>query len=222
MGRDSNSRPPFESDGFQDRCFRPLSHPSVAYKLPARTHSVKKDILKNTPFYAGRQQSRPTRNEMVYYLHMKRISWQTPEYVFRERTPDWFWTLGIIAAASAVTSIIFGNILFAIIIVIGAFAIALHSSREPRIIKIEINERGIAVGRDVYLFRSIHSFWIDDEHHDGMRLVLRSERAFAPLVMLPLANDTDVSSVREHLKHHIKEEVHEETLSSKIIDRFGF
>jgi hypothetical protein len=153
---------------------------------------------------------------------MKRISWHTPEYVFRERTSDWFWTLGIIATAAAVTSIIFGNILFAIIIAIGAFAIALHSSRKPRIIKIEINERGIAVDRDVYLYRSIHSFWIDDEHRDGMRLVLRSERAFAPLIMLPLGESADIESVRAHLKPHIKEEIHEETLSSKIIDRLGF
>ncbi|MEN9614374.1 MAG: hypothetical protein RLZZ347_681, partial [Candidatus Parcubacteria bacterium] len=28
-GRDSNSRPSYPGDGFQDRCFRPLSHPSL-------------------------------------------------------------------------------------------------------------------------------------------------------------------------------------------------
>lgn len=27
-GRDSNSRAPFEADGFQDRWFKPLTHPS--------------------------------------------------------------------------------------------------------------------------------------------------------------------------------------------------
>lgn len=159
---------------------------------------------------------------MLYYTGMKKISWHTPEYVFRKRTSDWFWTLGIIAAAAAVTSIIFGNVLFAIIIVIGAFAISLHASREPRIVKVEINERGIAVGHDLYLYRSLHSFWIDDEHHDGPRLVLRSERSFAPLITLPIGDVAELESVRAHLKPHLKEEIHDETITSRIIDRFGF
>lgn len=153
---------------------------------------------------------------------MKKISWHTPEYVFQKRTSDWFWTLGIIATAGAVTSIIFGNILFALIIAIGAFAIALHASREPRVVKVEINERGIAVDRDLYPFRSIHSFWIDEEHHSGLRLVLRSERSFAPLVMLPIADTIELDAVRAHLKPHVKEEIHEETVTNRIIDRFGF
>lgn len=159
---------------------------------------------------------------MLYYTGMKRISWHTPEYVFRERTSDWFWTLGIIATASAVTSIIFGNILFALIIAIGAFAIALHASRKPRIVKVEINERGVAVDHELYPYRSIHSFWIDEEHHSGLRLVLRSERSFVPLIMLPITDDTELESIRAHLKPHIKEEIHEETVTSHIIDRFGF
>jgi len=173
-------------------------------------------------FRAGWQQRRKTRNEMLYYLGMKRISWHTPEYVFRQRTSDWFWTLGIIATACAVTSIIFGNVLFAIIIAIGAFAIALHASRQPRIIKIEINERGVVVDHDAYLYRSLHSFWINDEHHSGTKLILRSERSFVPLIMLPISDDVDIESVRTHLKHHLKEEVHEETITGHIMDRLGF
>jgi len=159
---------------------------------------------------------------MIYYMCMKRISWHTPEYIFRQRTSDWFWTLGIIAAACAVTSIIFGNILFSIIIVIGAFAIALHASRQPRIIKIEINERGVAVDHDMYLYRSLHSFWINDEHHSGTKLILRSERSFVPLITLPIHEDVDIESIREHIKNHLKEEVHEETITGHIMDRLGF
>ncbi len=153
---------------------------------------------------------------------MKRISWHAPEYVFRERTPDWFWALGILAAAIAITSLLFGNILFSFIVVIGAFALALHAARKPNIVRIEIHERGIAVGRDLYPYRSLHSFWIDDEHHEGARLVLKSERAFAPLVSLPFGAETDIEAVKTHLKKHLKEEIHEESLTNRLIDRLGF
>lgn len=153
---------------------------------------------------------------------MKRISWHTPEYLYHERTSDWYWALGILATAGAITAILLGNILFAVIIAIGAFAIALHASRKPNIIRIEIHERGIAVGRDLYPYRSLHSFWVDDEHHAGMRLVIRSERAFAPLITFPISPETDVESVKSHLKRHIKEEIHEDSITNRIIDRLGF
>ena len=49
---------------------------------------------------------------------MKNINWKTIEHNHQEKSSDWYWILGIIAIATAVLSIYFGNILFAIVILL--------------------------------------------------------------------------------------------------------
>jgi hypothetical protein len=151
---------------------------------------------------------------------MKHLSWQTLEYIYKERSSDWYWTLGIIAAAAAITSAIFGNLLFAAVIAIGAFALAMHSAKRPGMLHVEIRRHGIAINSDMYLYRSIHSFSIDDNHRDGPRLLIRSQKVFAPVIILGMG-DVDVEELREELKKHVKEEPHEETFAGHLIDRLG-
>jgi len=70
------------------------------------------------------------------------IRWQGYEYDHQEKTSDWFWVLGIVALSSAATAIIFKNILFALLILIGAFTVALFAAKKPNLTHFEINRRG--------------------------------------------------------------------------------
>src|SRR4051812_22833895 len=104
---------------------------------------------------------------MLYYCRMSNFSWHTPEYVYREKSQDWYWTVGIISAALVVTSIIFGNVLFALVLAIGSFTLTLFSSRQPKTIHIEIQEKGVRVDTVLYPFHTLASFGINEEHHSG-------------------------------------------------------
>ena len=59
------------------------------------------------------------------------IEWEGREYDHNPKSADWYWVLGIIAVAGTVASILFGNYLFAALVVIAASAFALHASKEP-------------------------------------------------------------------------------------------
>lgn len=152
---------------------------------------------------------------------MNSFSWQTPEYVYTEKTQDWYWTVGIISAALVVTSIIFGNILFALIIAIGAFSLALFASRKPRIVSVDITERGITIDKMLYQFAALQSFSLDEEHFAGPRLLLKSKKVVMPLISVPVVGGNH-DELREFLAKHLTEESFQEGFLQTLFERLGF
>jgi len=148
------------------------------------------------------------------------IRWSAREYEERHHGADWYWALGIIAVAGAATSLILGNVLFAIVIVIGSLVLALHAARPPEDIEFEINDSGITIGSRFYPFRTLESFWIPEE--GAARLIVHSKRVFVPQIVIPLSDEVSEHDVHEALLAHLTEEEHEESLSERIAEWFGF
>ena len=48
------------------------------------------------------------------------IEWNAPEHYYYKRSPDWYWSVGIIAVTGAVLACIFGNVIFGILILASA------------------------------------------------------------------------------------------------------
>ncbi|MDO8579397.1 MAG: DUF5673 domain-containing protein [bacterium] len=152
---------------------------------------------------------------------MKNFSWQAPEYSYKKKGSDWYWTVGIISAALVVTAIIFGNVLFGVVIAIGAFTLTMFASRKPDIITIEITDKGIAVDKTLYPYQSIESFYLDEDHHHGPRLIIKSKKVIVPLIAMPLASKNP-DELRAFLSTHLKEEVFEQGIMQTLFDRLGF
>ncbi|MFZ3043564.1 MAG: hypothetical protein WA058_00430, partial [Minisyncoccia bacterium] len=55
------------------------------------------------------------------------VEWEGREYDHGSKSADWYWALGIVAIASAIASVLFGNYLLAVLIVIAAATLALHA-----------------------------------------------------------------------------------------------
>ncbi len=153
---------------------------------------------------------------------MKEFSWKTPEYIYTEKTSDWYWTVGIVSAAIVVVSIIFGDTLFGLIVAIGAFSLTMFASRKPRVVAIEINQKGVAVERVLYPFPSIDSFFVDAEHRHGPRLFLKSKKVVVPLIDMPIATTVDTEELRTFLSAHLEEEVVKEGVLHGLFERLGF
>ena len=152
---------------------------------------------------------------------MNSFSWRTHEYVHRKRSQDWFWVVGIVATAVAITSILFGNVLFAVVVVIGAFVLCMFAARTPKIIDVEIDEKTVRVENVVYPFKELKSFWIDSEHFDGTRLVLERKRTFMPHVMIPMEED-HVETVKAILSEKIPLIPFEEHAVQSFLEHIGF
>jgi hypothetical protein len=72
--------------------------------------------------------------------------WQAHEYYFQAKTTDWYWAVGIIGVSIAIISIIYGNVLFAMLVLISTFALSVFASKEPPLVRFEINKSGILIG----------------------------------------------------------------------------
>jgi hypothetical protein len=148
------------------------------------------------------------------------ISWSAPEHFHTEKNNDWYWAVGIVAITAASLAVIFGNVIFAIFIVVATFALIVHASKQPKTVYYEINDRGIVVNDVLYPFLGLESFWIDAEERPAKALV-KSHKTFMPYLTLHI-EEVDPEEVRDILLNYIAETKHSEPLSQKVLEMFGF
>lgn len=150
-----------------------------------------------------------------------KIEWDAHEYEHKERSPDWFWAVGIISVSVAIASVIFGNIIFGILVIIATFALSIFANRPPSTLHVIVDERGITRGNVLYPYQTLKSFWIDIEH-SHKKIILRSEKMFMPLIIIPLSDEVDVERIHDSLSQFIAEEFHTLPFVEKVLEYLGF
>jgi len=149
------------------------------------------------------------------------IEWDAHEYEHKERNQDWFWAVGIVTLAIALTSVILGNIIFGILILTAVFALALFINRPPETVHVVIDEKGIVRGNIRYPYSTLKSYWIDLEHPHN-KIILRSEKLLMPLIVIPLSDEVDPERLDEVLSQHLTEEYHSLPFVEKVLEYLGF
>lgn len=155
-----------------------------------------------------------------FHPDLDTIEWEDFEYEFKHKTSDWYWAVGIIAVSVAIAAIFFGNVLFGVLILLGAFTLSMHAARHPDIIHFELNPKGAVSGKTMYPYSSIDSFWVEDRDRNP-RILLKSKKVLMPFIILPLGS-TISDTARGYLAQHLKEEEHLEPLLQKIMEYLGF
>jgi hypothetical protein len=150
------------------------------------------------------------------------ITWQVETHEHRQRSTDWYWGLGLGAVAAAGISLFFGNILFALIIVIGMGSIATLVARGPREHGVRVDSRGVSVDGTLYRFASIQSFWIqpEDEAHEA-RLLVTTNGIFSPQLVIPLGHMTRAQNIRAFMRRYAPEVEQEAHLGEHLAELFG-
>lgn len=150
------------------------------------------------------------------------ITWEGKEYIHFDKTSEWFWSLGLIAVAGAVTSLVFKNLLFAIFILIAAFVLAIFAARRPEDVTFTITQRGVLINTKLYPFQSLSSFSIEEIGPNHIpKLILEAKSIFVPNIIIPL-DDVDIDHVHDFIFTYLPEGDHEEPLSHKIMEWLGF
>jgi len=149
------------------------------------------------------------------------IQWSAPEYEHKKHSVDWFWAVGIVAVSLAIAAIIYQNILFAILITLGAFTLLLYAARRPHVLYFELNQKGVRIGDTLYPYHTLRSFWLR-ENHKGAVVVLESKKTLMPHMSVPLAHDVEPDEVHAFLAEHLPEEEHQESVSEVLMDYLGF
>lgn len=147
------------------------------------------------------------------------ISWVVQTHEHRERSADWFWTLGLLAVVGAGISIYFSNVLLAVILVVGAGSIGFLAIRGPREHTVRIDARGVSIDGTLYQYSSIHTFGIAEGPHEP-RLVLTTGSLLAPRIVLSLET-TSPEVVRALLRRYLEEEEQQPIFSESVAELFG-
>jgi hypothetical protein len=148
------------------------------------------------------------------------LEWNAPEHSHVEKTTDWYWAVGIIAITAAGLTVILGNVIFGIFIIVAAGALVVRASKPPKVVHFEINDRGIIVDNILYPFLTLESFWID-AHDRPAKILLKSGKFFMPYISVPI-EEVDPEDVRTILLQYIAETEHVEPVTQKILERLGF
>lgn len=157
---------------------------------------------------------------------MDKLEWSALEYEERERSNDWFWALGIIVATGALTSIIYGNYFFAVLLVLSGILLGFFAKKTPDVVSYELNNVGLQIRTRLYPYENIKSFWVRTNQLEEMALkpvlFIKSERFFMPVLAIPIENNmaSEIKSIM--LAKNITEEEMREHVSEKIMDSLGF
>ena len=147
------------------------------------------------------------------------FEWEAVGYVFEEKGADWYWALGIIAVAAAVASILFGNVILALLIVVAAGTLALTTLKRPQLHQFRITDLGVMIDENLYEYDRIVSFsvleYLDPERPAA--LSIHTRYPLAPHLLIPITGH-DPEQVYEFFAEHIEEGRHDESVVDRIID----
>lgn len=148
------------------------------------------------------------------------LRWQAFEHTHIERGSDWFIALGVAAVSIAATSIILGNVLFGILILVAAVSWGLVARRPRALVEFEITERGIRTGEQFYLFEHILAFWVEEHASKTPLLLVDTTKLMSPNLAIPIEN-IDPKLVRAYLLEHVNEVPMKESMAQKILETLG-
>ncbi len=151
------------------------------------------------------------------------ISWIAPEYMHSEKSTDWYWIVGIVAVTLSIIAVTLSDILFGVLIVIGAIVLSLYASRPPEFVEVAILDRGLKVGDALYPWGSLESFWIE-ENELHPRILFKSEKRWSPyiVVLLPHEDDAHPDDIHTALFEKLPEVKHSEPFLEKLLIWLGF
>ena len=142
------------------------------------------------------------------------------EFEKKDRHPDWLWTAGLISVLAAVLCFFYGNIFFGIFLIIAGAVVILYALKHPKELEVTIDDSGVKVNEMMIPYKSITSFWLDENGKED-KLLLLVKGSVVPQMSLPLAGVT-AEAVRTELLKHAPEVLMRESTSIKIAERLGF
>lgn len=151
------------------------------------------------------------------------FEWEGKEHEHNPKSADWYWALGILAAASAIASILFGNYLLAVLVIVATGTFALHSAKVPPTHRFRLTEQGLLIGDDLHPFDKMLSFSVleDIEGKLPPLLSIKTESWHSPHLVIPLEN-VDADAVYEYFLDHVDESEHKHSFSDLVAAWLGF
>lgn len=147
------------------------------------------------------------------------LEWHTQERVSGEKNLEWYLAVSIIVIAIVATSIIFNNVLLAIIIGVGFVALILVHRKGPQDIDVSVTNKGVRLNDYIYTFENLEAYSIDE---DRDILILKSKKFFSSHIIVPIDSSVPVGDLEKILSENLKEEEMHESIFERFMEYLGF
>ncbi len=140
---------------------------------------------------------------------MDKITWQAPEFIKHDKSSSWFVALWIISAGLVVVAFLTKSILMGVLVFIATLVVSVYAAKEPRNIKIVLDERKINFGKESKSLDNFSSFWIFEKGSYNI-LSLSSKKMLQPHIKIILPEELS-KDVRMILRSSLEEREQEES-----------
>ncbi|MDR3547213.1 MAG: hypothetical protein P4M11_02860 [Candidatus Pacebacteria bacterium] len=147
------------------------------------------------------------------------FEWHAKEYASEEKSADWFWALGIVAVGLMIVSVLFNDVLLAVVIAAAAVTVSLAAAKRPRIHRFAVVENGIMVDNHLYEFENMLHFSVLEYVDPTIlpALSIKTKHLLASHLLIPIA-DHDPVRIYEYISLHLPEGKHDESVIDRVID----
>lgn len=149
------------------------------------------------------------------------LEWEAHEFEHDEFSAPLLFLFGALLVVGGIVTLFFNNILFALFLFLAGGLTISYAYKPPRHVRFAVTSRGVQIGKRVYGFDSLDSFWIHYDPPLFKELSIRSKKTFVPHIRAPLG-DLDPLRLRAILLRFLKEEEHEHSVIDILSKRIGF
>ena len=149
------------------------------------------------------------------------LSWNVVEAPPVKKSVDWFWAVGIIIISLAVISMVFGNPLFGVFLIVVLFTLIVISHKRPQTVHYVFTKDGLFEGDRFFPYTNIKSFYVDETHYMMPTLLIEIKRWFLPIVSISIPESIQPSSVRMHMRTYVMERELKEPVFHHLFEIFG-
>ncbi len=146
------------------------------------------------------------------------LNWSFPEYEKHERKLSWYIVSFSVGAFMFLYSVVTGNFIFAIIVILAGVILINSLKGEPRNIDFSITDRGILLGRNFYEYDNLSKFWIIYKAPQVKKLYFEVDNILHTQLVMPIGNVSPLE-LRDLLGKYLEEDVDKENES--ISDSLG-
>lgn len=149
------------------------------------------------------------------------LSWDVVEAPPVKKSVDWFWAVGIIIISLAVISIVFGNPLFGVFLIVILFTLIVLSHKRPQTVRYVFTKDGILEAQRFFPYANLKSFYVDETLYATPTLLIEIKRWFLPIISIPIPESISPADVRSTMRSHVLERELKEPIFHHLFEIFG-
>ncbi|MBU4421796.1 hypothetical protein L6259_02440 [Candidatus Parcubacteria bacterium] len=138
-------------------------------------------------------------------MEEKELKWKVPEYPQYARGRNWYIIAAILGILLLAYSVITGNFLFAVIVILAVLISVLSSHNKVEDVEFKLFQDGVKMDNILYPWDKFQAYWIvkeeDKENHYNLGLDLKN--VLKTDLYVPIKN-YDVKEVEEFVARHLK------------------